>query len=194
MASRNSEGLPGSEPEASLTQHTLGLAPPAPLSTWLLSLMLIIFWAARSRQNSTYLPNQALPVRAQAPDSRRIKTSPAPHQHLRTRPPAGRGACRPRLCSAGTAALCTFPAPSSPVLQQAEQTSPAPLPESHESPLFTHRSTTALRDLRLNPTSFQQGSSYAPLPRCPEAKPPAVAGSRGGRSPGGQRWPEPCPG
>lgn len=101
MASRNNEGLPGSEPEASLTQHTLGLAPPAPLSTWLLSLMLIIFRAARSRQNSTYLPNQALPVRAQAPDSRRIKTSPAPHHHLRTRPPAGRGACR-RGCAQQT--------------------------------------------------------------------------------------------
>lgn len=86
-------------------------------------------------------------------------------------------------------ALCAFTAPFIPVFHSTsaniDQTSSAPLPESHKSLRVTERRTKAQRDLRLNPTSFKQGNSS-------EAKSPAVPRRRGGLW--GQWWPEAWPG
>ena len=87
-------------------------------------------------------------------------------------------------------ALCTFTAPFIPVLHSAstntDQTSSAPLLESHKSLRFTDWRTKAQRDLRLNPVSFEQGRSSSPS-QPPEAKPAGegvapVSGDSGGQN------------
>lgn len=64
-------------------------------------------------------------------------------------------------------ALCACTAPFIPVLHRAstnmDQTSFTPLLQSHKSLHFTGRSTKAQRDLRLNPMSFKQPSSFPHL-------------------------------
>lgn len=71
-------------------------------------------------------------------------------------------------------ALCTCTAPFILVLHSAsrnvDQTSSAPLQESHKSLHFTDWRTKAQRDLKLNPTGFQQPSP-SPLPG-PRFQPP----------------------
>lgn len=78
-------------------------------------------------------------------------------------------------------ALCTHTAPFILVLhsasRNADQTSSAPLQESHKSLHFTDWRTKAQRDLKLNPTSFKHPSP-SPLPgprfQAPLAAPIAV--------------------
>lgn len=173
MASRNKKGLPGSTPEVSLTEHTPGSAAPAPPEH--ITPLFTAHSIPGSPWNSSYFPSRA---RLRQPAE---QTRPAPH------PRAPGAPSPPGAWGRGCARQTLQPLALSQSLPGKQRQPPpalswraANLPVSH---------TAACRDFRLNPRRFQHGSSYSPPLQGPRGKAFSC-----GRSPGGQRGPEPCPG
>lgn len=81
----------------------------------------------------------------------------------------------PGLCSADTAALCTFPAPSSPVLWQTQRSFPVPLSRRATNLRVSHTPLQSSQGLK---AESQELPAREPLFQ-PARVPPAVAQPRG---------------